>query len=99
MLLTIYALSASYILYICSVLTTFMVSQVVDRLRVFSSVSVALFGFIWGFRQLLPSRVTYWEAALLVAMVAWGLLELSRRTKRDTTPQPIIKNRSENEDS
>lgn len=98
-LLTVYALSASYILYICSVLTTFMVPQVVDRLRIFSSVSVALFSFIWGFRQLLPSRVTYWEAALLVAMVAWGLLELSRRTKRDTTPQPIIKNRSENEDS
>jgi len=84
-LLTAYFLSASYILYTCSILAISRIPRIEDRLGIFAGAGVALFAFVWGFRQMLPGRVTYWEAILLLALVAWGLLELHRGTTRDMT--------------
>jgi hypothetical protein len=81
-LLTAYFLSASYILYTCFVLA-FRIPGLEDRLKIFASAGIALFAFVWGFRQLLPSRVTYWEGVLLATLFIWAVLELHRGRTRD----------------
>jgi hypothetical protein len=82
-LLTAYLLSASYILYTCLVLATLRIPGLEDRLKIFASAGIGLFAFVWGFRQLLPGRVTYWEGVLLATLFLWALLELYRGRSRD----------------
>jgi hypothetical protein len=89
-MLSTYLLSASYILYTCFVLAVVRIPRLEDRLKIFAGASIAMLALVLGFRQLLPNRVTYWEAILLGTLVLWAFYELnsgiSRGTRHRTRP-------------
>jgi hypothetical protein len=89
MLLTVYLLSASYILYTCFILAL-RIPGLEDRLKIFAGAGIGLFAFIWGLRQVLPSRVTYWEGVLLATLFVWALVELYRGRSRDSTQRTSV---------
>jgi hypothetical protein len=88
-LLTAYLLSASYILYTCFALA-FRIPALEDRLKIFAGAGIGLLAFIWGFRQLLPGRVTYWEGVLLATLFIWALVELYRGRSRESIQRTSV---------
>jgi len=77
-LLSLYMLSALCLLFVCYFLTDLKLKKVEDRLRTYSGVALALFAFIWGFRQTFPRTITYWEGIILSWIIAWGVFEVTR---------------------
>jgi hypothetical protein len=70
-----YFLAVTYILYVTILLGATRVEFLADRLKILVGVAFAFFAFAWGFRQVLPSTVTFWEGCLIGGIVIWGVYE------------------------
>lgn len=81
-MLSLYMISALYLLFVCSFLTVLRLPSLESRLRVYSGVVLALFGFVWSFRQVLPGAMTYWEGGLISWILVWSMFELVREMRR-----------------